>query len=167
VQAYEGAVYMDFSRDIMERQGYGEYERLDPALFPPVYVAYRTSLSEGTEVFHNDVRARWRAGDPAVTAAMSRWAEIAASGRQALVDCDYETLDLLVNENFDLRARIYPISPGNLELIRTARSTGVSANFAGSGGAVVGICQDPDRFQRLVEAMRPIGAAVIRPKLVP
>src|SRR6185503_12802522 len=51
IQAYEGVVYMDFSRDVMDRQGFGNYERLDPKLLPNIYVAYRTSLSEGTEVF--------------------------------------------------------------------------------------------------------------------
>src|SRR5438477_7081845 len=64
IQAYEGLVYMDFAKSLMERQGYGNYEALDPALLPNVYLAYRTSLSEGTEVFHNNVRSRWLAGDP-------------------------------------------------------------------------------------------------------
>ena len=34
IQAYQGLVYMDFSRDLMDSRGYGEYERLDPALLP-------------------------------------------------------------------------------------------------------------------------------------
>src|SRR6266436_7949642 len=32
IQVYEGLVYMDFAKDIMERDGYGRYERLEPAL---------------------------------------------------------------------------------------------------------------------------------------
>src|SRR6266403_2206047 len=70
IQSYEGLVYMDFAKNIMERQGYGEYEPLDPALLPNVYLAYRTSLSEGTEVFHTNVRQRWLSGDPEVVEAM-------------------------------------------------------------------------------------------------
>jgi len=167
VQAYGGVVFMDFSREIMERQGFGYYEPLDPSLLPPVYLAYRTSLSEGTEVFHNDVRARWRAGDPVIIEAMHRWGEIASAGRQALLERDYAALNRLVDENFDLRAKIYRISEGNLEMIRAARSVGVSANFAGSGGAIVGACPDEETYQRLVAAMRPIGAAVLRPKIIP
>jgi glucuronokinase len=50
IQAYEGLVFMDFSRDLMESQGYGRYETMDPALLPTLYLGYRTSLSEGTEV---------------------------------------------------------------------------------------------------------------------
>jgi glucuronokinase len=73
----------------------------------------------------------------------------------------------LLDENFDLRARICSISPGNLEMIRTARSAGVSANFAGSGGAIVGAYRDQETFLRLTEAMRSIGVAVIKPRIVP
>jgi len=36
IQVYEGLVYMDFSKDIMTRQGYGHYEPLDVKLLPPL-----------------------------------------------------------------------------------------------------------------------------------
>ena len=49
-------------RASIEKLGYGIYEELDPALLPKVYVAYTTKLSEGTEVFHNDIRGRWNRG---------------------------------------------------------------------------------------------------------
>lgn len=165
VQAYEGLVYMDFSRQLMEARGYGDYERLDPALLPKVYVAYRTSLSEGTEVFHNDVRERWRRGDPVVVEAMRTWAGYAERGRQALLEGDSDTLDALINAGFDLRARIYRISEGNLEMVEIARRAGATATFAGSGGATVGTYRDEAVFERLVEAMRKAGIAVIRPKV--
>src|SRR5436190_7352299 len=48
IQVYEGLVYMDFATDIMDLQGHGDYVRLDPGMLPNVYLAYRTSLSEGT-----------------------------------------------------------------------------------------------------------------------
>ena len=88
-QAYQGLVYMDFSRGLMESRGYGEYERLDPDLLPAVYVAYRTSLSEGTEVFHNDIRERWNRGEPEVVEAMRTWAGYAERGRTCLLERDY------------------------------------------------------------------------------
>src|SRR5215468_7185889 len=77
IQTYQGLVYMDFSRDLMESRGYGEYERMDPTLLPKVYVACRTSLSEGTEVFHGNLRERWRRRDPEVVNAMRTWASYA------------------------------------------------------------------------------------------
>ena len=166
IQVYEGLVYMDFSKHLMDRQGYGFYERLDPVSLPNMYLAYRTSLSEGTEVFHSNVRERWRAGDPEVVQAMSTWASYAEQGRAALLQRDYGALNRLIDANFDLRAKLYQISDGNLEMIRTARAAGASANFAGSGGAIVGSYQDESMFQALVSAMRPLGVAVVSPRIV-
>jgi glucuronokinase len=164
-QAYQGLVYMDFSRDLMESRGYGEYERLDPDLLPAIYVAYRTSLSEGTEVFHNNIRERWNRGEPEVVEAMRTWAGYAERGRTCLLDRDYASLGELIDANFDLRARIYRIGRGNLEMIHAARRAGATANFAGSGGATVGTYADDAMFTRLEEAMKAIGVAVIKPKI--
>lgn len=165
IQIYEGMVYMDFSQELMETRGYGDYEKLDPALLPNTYVAYRTSLSEGTEVFHNNVRERWQAGNPTVVEAMRTWASYAEQGREALLHRDYRTLARLIDANFDLRAKIYRISDANLEMIRTARQVGAAANFAGSGGAIVGTYTDESTYQSLVSAMKTIGVAVIKPKI--
>src|SRR6266568_5181539 len=142
IQAYQGLVYMDFSRDLMESRGYGEYEHMDPALLPNVYVACRTSLSEGTEVFHSNLRERWLRGDPEVVHAMETWAGYAAEGRACLLQRNYSRLHQLVDANFDLRAKIYHIDQGNLEMVQMARSVGATANFAGSGGAIVGTYED-------------------------
>ena len=167
IQAYHGLVYMDFSKNLMDSRGYGEYERMDTGLLPKVYVAYRTSLSEGTEVFHNNIRERWRRGDPEVVDAMHTWAGYAEEGRRCLLERNYSRLKELVDANFDLRARIYRIDPGNLEMIETARAAGVTANFAGSGGAIVGIYEDDAMFQRLSDKLKAIGVGVIRPNIVP
>lgn len=51
-QAYQGLVFMDFDREIMQSRGYGKYETLDTSLLPPTFVAFREDLSEGTEVYH-------------------------------------------------------------------------------------------------------------------
>ena len=166
VQGYQGLVYMDFSRSLMESRGYGEYERLDPALLPNVYVAYRTSLSEGTEVFHGNLGERWRRGDPVVVEAMKTWAGYAAEGRDCLLRRDYQRLGELIDANFDLRARIYQIDRGNLEMVHAARKAGASSNFAGSGGAIVGTYTDDAVFARLTDYMKAIGVAVVKPKIV-
>jgi glucuronokinase len=166
VQAYQGLVYMDFSRELMEAHGHGNYERMDFRLLPNVYVAYRTSLSEGTEVFHSNLRERWHRGDPEIVGAMKTWAGYAEEGRSCLLARNYARLDELIDANFDLRSRIYKIDGGNLEMVQAARRAGATANFAGSGGAIVGTYSDDDAFARLKEAMGPIGVAVIKPKIV-
>ena len=156
---------MDFSEPLMTSRGYGEYVELDPALFPNVFVAYRTSLSEGTEVFHNDIRSRYNRGEKKVVQAMKRWATIAEEGRETLLAGDQPRLSDLVNENYDLRSSIYQISEGNQEMIRTARKVGASAKFAGSGGAIVGTYRNARQFQRLEREFEKIGVAVVRPRI--
>jgi glucuronokinase len=167
IQVYEGLVYMDFAKELMERQGYGNYERMDSALLPNLYLAYRTSLSEGTEVFHSNVRERWNRRDPEVVEAMATWASYAAQGRQALLERDYRRLNQLINANFDLRAKLYGISEGNLEMIHAARRVGATSSFAGSGGAITGVYEDGAMLQRLRETMQAYGVAVITPVIAP
>jgi glucuronokinase len=167
IQVYEGLVYMDFRRELMESRGYGEYDQLDPALLPNIYVAYRTSLSEGTEVFHNNVRERWRSGDPVIVEAMNEWASYAERGRDALINGDHKEFDRLIDANFDLRAKIYKnIGEGNLEMIRLARAVGATANFAGSGGAIAGTYRDDDMFEALTRSLGMKGIGVIRPQIM-
>ncbi len=129
-------------------------------------MAYRTSLSEGTEVFHNNIRDRWQRGEKPVVDAMSRWGEIAREGREAILAGDHDRLGRLINENFDLRGSIYQIDRGNLEMVEAARSVGASSHFAGSGGAISGLFQDEAMFLRLVEVMKPLGVAVLKPRIV-
>lgn len=166
VQAYQGLVYMDFSRSLMEARGYGEYERMDTSLLPNMFVAYRTSLSEGTEVFHNNLRERWLRGDAEVVGAMETWAAYAAEGRDCLLKGNYSRLDQLVDANFDLRGRLFRMDPGNLEMVHMARAAGATANFAGSGGAIVGTYRDQAMFDRMTAAGKTLGIGVIKPKIV-
>lgn len=165
VVVYEGAVYMDFARESMQQRGYGEYTAIDPGALPNLYVAYRSSLSEGTEIFHNNIRGRFQSGDPEVVAAMRGWAAMAEDGRQALRHGDQAKLDRLIDANFDLRARIYRISEGNLSMIRTAREAGATAKFAGSGGAIVGTYRDAAHFEALRRAFAAHDIHVIRPEI--
>ena len=167
IQTYEGVVFMDFNRGHVEKQGYGIYEELDPALLPPVYVAYTTNLSEGTEVFHNDIRGRWNRGERDVVSAMYHWAGLAQRVRDMIVAGDGGKIGPLLNENFDLRRRLYKISAGNIDMVETARSAGASAKFTGSGGAIVGTYEGEDMFQALKAALEPKGYAGLKPQILP
>ncbi len=169
IQVYEGLVYMDFSRDRMEKVcGFecGVYERLDPALLPPLYLAYSTDAGEPTEVVHNDLRERWRRGDPAVLEAMQEFARLTDQFRQALEAKDWETLGRLMNANFDLRQSICRIAERHRQMVYAARKVGVPAKFAGSGGAIVGICPD-EKFEELQQTLAAIRCQAIRPQVLP
>ncbi|MBN1818379.1 MAG: hypothetical protein JW828_13545 [Sedimentisphaerales bacterium] len=165
IQVYEGLVFMDFDKKLMETQGHGRYEELNPGLLPTLYVAYRDDLSEPTEVFHNNIRARYDLGDKKVHAAMKFWADLAVKARRILEERKPELLSDLLNVNFDRRRKIYQISQANLQMVETARSTGASAKFTGSGGAIVGIYKDEKMYRALCKELGKLGIAVIKPKL--
>jgi len=166
-QVYEGVTFMDFDQDRMARDGHGLYEPLDPTLLPPLYIAYHDTLAEGTEVTHNDLRARYNRGDPQVLAAIRQWAALTQQAHDLIVAGRGREIGPLVNENFDLRASLIKISPGNFQLIATGRTLGAATNFAGSGGAIIGLYDgDPERLERLRAAYAEFGATVIVPQIV-
>lgn len=166
IQVYEGVVFMDFNKELMEFQGYGKYESLDPAKLPPLYVAYHEDLAESTEITHNDLRSRYNRGDPQVIDGMDRFAELAQETRDLLAAGKGEEIAPLMVENFDLRARLCNIRPGNFKLVEIGRNLGAAAKFAGSGGAVIGVYDgDPERLQRLAKDYADFGATLIEPQI--
>jgi len=165
-QAYEHPVYMDFNRVHMKKWGYGKYELLDAGCLPPFYIAYRKNLSEGTEFTHNNLRARFELGDPVVVDAMNQWGELTTSFVKAMQKKDFAAMHQLMNDNFNLRRKIIPISPGNIEMVELARSTGASAKFTGSGGAIIGTYKDESMFNELKTLMEHHHIEVIQPIIV-
>ncbi|HMF31658.1 MAG TPA: GHMP kinase, partial [Candidatus Lokiarchaeia archaeon] len=156
-----------FRKDLLEERGYGEYERLDPALLPSLYVAYQVWTPEGksSEVVHNDIRQRYDAGEALVIETMDQIADCAREGRKVLVRRDYATLEALLDQNYDLRASMYNIASQHKAMVALARSIGATAQFAGSGGAIVGTYQDESMFVALQDAFREINCEVIKPTI--
>ncbi|HEY3324715.1 MAG TPA: GHMP kinase [Planctomycetota bacterium] len=166
IEVYEGLVYMDFSKERMQvRCGYrhGVYEVMDPALLPPIYIAYKADVSEPTEVFHNDIRARFNRGEAKVVEAMQKFAALAFEARRAILTRDAVRLSALMNENFDTRRSIYQLPAAQIEMVEVARKTGASAKFAGSGGAIVGAYRDEAMYAELQRVLGQIGCRVIKP----
>jgi glucuronokinase len=163
VQTYGGIVYMDFDRNLLEGRGYGIYEELKPQKLPPLYVAYDPERAEISGVVHSNLRDRWDRGDPAVVGAMQKYRDLTDRGRVALMSSDWAELGKVMNENFDLRRTIMPIAPENLRMVEAARSTGASAKFAGSGGAICGLYSDGRQYQALVDALAGLRCTVLRP----
>ena len=166
IQCYEGLVYMDFDK-LAERRANGityyTYEMLDPALLPPLYIAYHNALSEPTETFHNDIRGRYDCGESLVVNAMQHFAGLTARGRDALLTQDAATLSELINQNFDTRCSIYQLPSWQVKMVETARKCGASAKFAGSGGAIIGVYRDESMFNEIRDRMAEIGSTTIRP----
>jgi len=166
IQVYEGMVFMDFAparEQIAEGFACYYYEPMDPALLPPIYLAYHDNLSEPTEIFHNDIRSRFNRGEEKVVNAMKHCADLAEEGRAALLAGDHEHLGRLMNENFDTRRTIYNLPPWQVEMVTVARSCGASAQFAGSGGAIIGIYHDEAIFEQVRQRLAAIHCRTIKP----
>jgi len=164
-QVYKGIVYMDFSRDYLEKNGYGKYSRLKTAEFP-LYIAYKKNLSESSDVVHNNLRYRYVSGDRQVVQAMKEFAVITDDFVKAMASEDIDLMNGLINKNFDLRKSICRISSENDEMIETARSCGASSKFTGSGGAIIGLYQDENIFNKLSETFDKMNIDVIKPRII-
>ena len=166
IQVYEGVVYMDFNKEIFKKQGYGIYEPLDPNLLPPLYVAYRTKLSEVSGIFHGSIKDRFNRGNKDIISAMKIFAALAEKAKNCILEKNYNLLGELMNENFDLRTKIYPISSANKEIVQCARNCGASAKFTGSGGSIIGIYKDEKMYEKLKNELRKIGAVILKPTII-
>ena len=162
-QIYNGLTFMDFNRELVESTGHGRYERLDPKKVPNLYIAYDPRRAEESGKAHRKVKKLFQQQNHDVVAAMSEFADIAQQGRDALVAGRLEKLPALVNANFDLRDRIFNVAEENRHMVMVARSSGASAKFAGSGGAIVGTYEDDAQFAALAASLEKIGCRTIRP----
>jgi glucuronokinase len=163
IQTYEGIVYMDFDKRLLDERGYGNYEELRPASEPPLYVAYDPDRAEVSDVPHRNLRELYNRGDPTVVQAMQKFRELTDQGRDALLRCDWDALHKVMDANFDLRRTIMSIAPENQRMVDVARAAGASAKFAGSGGAICGLFHGGRQYQRLVDALAQIRCTVVRP----
>jgi glucuronokinase len=163
VQVYGGCVFMDLDRKLIENRGHGRYERLDPGLLPPLYLAYRPELGKVSGHVLNEVRLAYERGDSLVINTLGAIADLAARGMRAYLEGDLTNWPEWMDENFDLRSRIMKISENNMDMIRTARRCGASAKFAGSGGSIIGIYRGEEMYAHLASELGRLGATVLKP----
>jgi len=165
IQVYEGVVFMDFDKKLMDTVGHGEYIELEPKLLPKLFVAYREDLGEGSEVFHNNIRERWNEGDPVVVDAMKEFASYAQEARELIKAGRGEEIGPLLDKNFDLRRSLFKLDPKNVDMVERARKVGAHAKFAGSGGAIVGTYEDDAMYAKLQDIMREGEIAIFKPRI--
>jgi glucuronokinase len=165
-QAYEVPIFMDFNEETMKSRKYGIYEPVEREHLKNLYIAYQRDLSEGSEVVHNDFRERYNFRIPEVVKAIDSWANITVQGKRALETGDREKLNLLINQNFDLRKSVMNISKRNIEMVELARSVGASAKFTGSGGAIIGVFRDDEMYENLKEILGKKNIALLKPEIL-
>ena len=165
IQMYNGLVFMDFEKSFVEANNRGIYERLDPALLPNIYIAFDPNRAEESGKVHKKVKKLFEEKKPDILSAMSEFADIAQKGRDALVAGRKDLIAGLVNANFDLRDKIFNVAELNRNMVMTARESGASAKFAGSGGAIVGTYEDEAQFAALKDKLAGIGCTTFKPSI--
>jgi glucuronokinase len=144
IQAHEGLLFMDFSGSAA-----GRCERLDPDSLPPLFVAWRRDAGQPSAAIHADLRRRFERGDRVARAELAEIAALAKRGRRCLVGGDPEALGPLMEQTVAARGRLLELDPRHLRMIELARELGAPANYAGSGGAIVGIVPAEATIARL------------------
>ena len=166
-QVYDTLVLMDFAREDQRPANQGAYEPLDPALLPPLYVAWRPDAAEPSQIVHSGLRARFDRGELRVHIAMAELRELALSARRALRDGDIEHFGRLVDRTADIRSGVLDLKPEHWRMIELARKCGATANYTGSGGAIVGTHTGDDMFAAVRDALEADGCRVIAPTVSP
>jgi glucuronokinase len=162
VQVYGGCVTMDFTdAAATERNGHAVYEALPVEAVPQLFLVYAVDPSDSGRI-HNNVKERWKRGDPAVNDAVTKWVALVDAANALLRaegaaledpigdvkeqrrrrDSLQDAFGALMDRNFDLRRAVYGdecLGWKNIRMVELARRFGASAKFPGSGGAVV-IC---------------------------
>jgi len=155
-QAHEGLLLMDFAG------ARARVERLDPALLPPLYLAWRSGAAEASHAVHGGLRDRAR--EPDVRDGMQRLAGHARAAARALHDGDHDAFAHALDASFDERAALLDLDPRHEAMVHAARAAGASANYAGSGGAIVGTLP-LDGLEPVARALRALGCEVMTPRL--
>jgi glucuronokinase len=157
-QAHEGLVLMDFAG------ARPRVERLDPTRLPALYLAWRSGAAEASHAVHGGLRAR--SDEPRVRTAMRRLAGHAHAAAQALHDGDHASFGQALDASFDERAALLDLDPRHEAMVHAARAAGASANYAGSGGAIVGTLP-PGGLEPVASALRALDCEVLVPSLRP
>jgi glucuronokinase len=157
-QSFGGLTFMDFEP---QPRGHGAYEALQPSLLPPLLIAYRSDTGSDSGGVHGDLRVRYERGDQLVRDGMAELAGLARNSKVALLKGDTDAFGRCVDGSFDIRRRMLDLDPRHVEMIERARAAGASANYTGSGGAIVCVCRDEHHRDAVSTALCALGCTTV------
>ncbi len=163
VQAHDGLLAMDFAAPFAPTAA----RRLDPALLPPMLLAWHGVPGRSSGDVHAPVFARFEAGDEQVRETMAALARNAEAGEAALLQGDGAAFRRCVDRNFELRARVFQIEAADRELIELGRSAGAACKLPGSGGCVLMVCRDGEHLADVEQRCRAAGRETMQPTVAP
>jgi glucuronokinase len=157
-QAYGGLTFMEFATHPPR------YEPLDPGLLPPLVVAWLPHAAATSGPVHHSLRRRFEGGDPEIATALRELAGCARKAQRALVAGDRSAFASCVDGSFDARLRMLKLDGRHKAMIWAARRRGASANYTGSGGAIVAVCEDERHRDEVRAELRGAGCETIGPE---
>jgi glucuronokinase len=157
-QAYEGLTFMEFGTQPPH------YEPLDPGLLPPLVVAWLPHAAATSGPVHHSLRRRFEGGDPEIAAGLQALAGCARNAQRALVAGDRSAFARCVDGSFDARLQMLQLDQRHTAMIWAARRRGASANYTGSGGAIVAVCGDERHRDEVRAELRAAGCETIGPE---
>ena len=163
IQSYEGLMAMD----LRDPRSEAHYTQLDTALLPPLFVAWDPRGADVSGKAHGDLRARWLAGDPEVLDTVEALRALVDHGVECLERGERDVFRSLIDRNFELRTRIFPVGPRDREMVAIAHESGAAAKLCGSGGAILGAPASPADLAMITRAFRARGYACELPALTP
>ena len=135
-QAADGTVLMDFGGL------WWAVEEVEPAVPLPLFVAWSEATSAPSHTVHGPLQGR--RDEPEVRTAMAELARLAHAAAAAARAGDLAALGMAMDGSYDVRASIVDLDAAHVALVEGARRCGAPVNYAGSGGAVVGLAAGAD-----------------------
>ncbi len=154
-QSYGGITFMDFGVEPPT------YERLQAVPLPPLVLAWSPATAASSGAVHGDLRSRHRRGDVAVVESIAKLGSLARRARAAALSGDGAELARCADLSFDARARMLKLDPRHVEMIELARRHGAGANYTGSGGAVICVCEGERHRRAVARALGGSGYATL------
>ncbi len=155
VQTLGGVVAMEFGVEHTHTEhglDIGSYRRLGP-LPDGVFIAHRDGTAGDSGSVHGAVDVT----DASFLSAMALAADAARSAADAIARYDVEALGAAMDATFDQRTRVFTLDPRHVEMVGVARANGASANYTGSGGAVIVLAPD----SRAAAALDDLGCTIV------
>ena len=154
-QSYGGITFMDFGVQPPR------YERLQEVSLPPLVLAWSPAAAASSGAVHGDLRSRHQLGEVVVVESIVELASLARRARSAALSGDDAELARCADLSFDARARMLELDPRHVEMIELARRHGAGANYTGSGGAVICICEGEPHREAVALALAGSGYATV------
>ncbi len=171
---FGGLNYMDFRGKQFYRQAEAELfatvEQMAPFIPQLPFVLAFTGVRHASSGVHKPLRERWLEGDPVVVEGYRRIAELALTGKKALLMGDWPLLGRVMNDNHAIQRALGGSGESNERLIAAALEAGApGAKLAGAGdgGTIIALWPVPDASW-LERALLDAGAtALYRPAVMP